>query len=287
MPRKGLYLLENNVEEESHYDYLQSLPENERFKLFRDIAGSDLFTAKQKLVLAKKYDVEGKVQLTDEYKESGGLPIKRVDAEISTEGMLHMLTTKSTVAETLNHVEQTFNQPEGWARQAKNKPLSNAERKKNIQRLKDKHKQNNIPLLQQLLDENFTTFKEIQEPETYGKQLGHLHSVIKLSERVDALEYEVEELRKFKEHQLLFNQVVVNEISAQREIVHNILEMGLPRYNSTPEEISELRMQISLIESEPDKITFLLSNGLNKKQVSTFLEIPLRTFMRKCKKYGI
>lgn len=275
------------MQEESYYDYLQSLPENERFKLFRDVAGSDLFTAKQKLVLAKNYDTQGKIQLTDEYKESGGLPIKRVDAEISTEGMLHMLTTKSTVAETLDHVEQTFNQPEGWAKQAKNKPLSNAERKRHMQHLKQKHQESNIPLLNHLLDENFTSFKEIQEPETYGKQLKHLHSVIKLSDRVDSLENEVEELRKFKEHQLLFNRAVVDEISTQREIVSTILEMGIPKYHSTPDEICELRKQISLIDSEPDKITYLLSNGLNKKQASTFLEIPLRTFMRKCKKYGI
>lgn len=274
-------------ETQSIYDIIESLPEKERFKLIRDLAGSDLLTAKQKMYIAKNYDVQAKVQITDEFKESGGMPSKRIDAEISTEGMIHMLTTKSSVDDTLSHVEQTFNQPEGWAKDAKNKPLSNAERKQHIQMLKRKHSESNIPLLTHLIQDNFTSFKEIQEPETYGKQLKHLHSVIKLSDRVDALESEVEELRKFKEHQILFNKAVVDEISSQREIVHSILELSLPKFSGTEEEISTLTKHLSLIETESDKISYLLTNGLTKKQTASMLDIPLRTFMRKCKKYGI
>ena len=276
--------------EEERLDILkqiEGLPEKDRLTLVKSISDGGLLNHKQQLYLSSKLSSDAKRQIVEKHKEEGKTLSKRIDAEISTEGMLHMLTNRSSVEEALTHVEQAFRQPVGWAKDAKNKPLTNAERKQHISLLKEKHKSSKIELLQHLLDEGFTSFKEIQEPETYGKQLNHLQTVIRISDRVDALEKEVSELKQFKEQQMMFNRVVVEEISTQRDIVHSMLEMTNPKFTNTPEEISTFRKHLSLLDSEEDKIKYLLNNGVNKKQSSMLLDIPLRTFMRKCKKYGI
>lgn len=257
-----------------------SLPSKEQGKLLKSILENENIDPKHKLFYAKLAQEQAAKGLKQQSKDAGKIPVKRIDPIMSTEGFIYMLENKSTPEDSLAYLNKKFNQPEGWDKKVKNRVLPDYERKANITHLKLKHSEDNITLLQRLLENQYTSFKEIQEPTTYNKQLKHLESVIKISDRVDNLEKEVSELREFKQQQMLFNSVLVNEISTQREIVDSMVEHINPKYKGTQEERMLLDAQLSLIPEVKDKITYLLNLNITKKDISIILGIPRRSLYR-------
>lgn len=278
--------MDNLSYEEIQY-YVLSLPIKEQGKLLKSISENENIEPTTKLYLSTYIQEQAKKGLKEKAKSEGKIPTKRIDPEMSTEGFIYMLENKSTPEASLAYLNKKFNQPEGWDKKVKNRVIPDVERKANILHLKLKHSKENLELLQKLLDNQYTTFKEIQEPDTYSKQLKHLEKVIKLSDRVDMLENtvttqgkELEALREFKKQQELFNSLVVDEISTQREIVASMVENVVPKYTGSEEERRLLEAQLSLIPETIDKVKYLLGLHLSKKDISGILGIPKRTLFR-------
>lgn len=272
--------------EEIQY-YALSLPPKEQGKLLKSISENENIEPTTKIYLAGHLQTQARKGFKEQAKAEGRIPTKRIDPEMSTEGFIYMLENKSTPEASLDYLRYRFNQPEEWVKKVKNREIPDNERRENILHLKLRHSEENITLLQKLLENKYTSFKEIQEPTTYNKQLKHLEKVIKLSDRVDALEdtvdkqgRELEELRAFKIQQELFNSLLVDEISTQREIVESIVDCVIPKYTGSDEERKLLDAQLSLIPETKDKIKYLLSLHISKKDISVILGIPKRTLFR-------
>lgn len=264
---------------------LLSLPEKEKLKAVRTMLQDENITPQKKMFLSKLASQEAAKGFKDVAYEEGKVPTKRIDPEMSTKGFKHMLETRSTTDETLSHVQQVYGQPEEWIKKVRNREIPVEQRRENIEHLKSEYSESNLPLLKHLLSESFVTFKQLQEPRTYSKQLQHLENIIKMSDQIDVLRDEVNELQIFKRQQLLFNQAVVHEIEHQKDIIDGIL-VSIPQL-SVKDRNEKLRLEISLIESEQDKLKYLMSHNLNKSEIATILGISRSTVKRRCKKYQI
>ena len=263
---------------------LLSLPEKDKTKLLKSLIQDENLSPQRKMYLSKLASQEAVKNLKQNVEDDGKIPTKRIDPEMSTEGFTHMLETRSTTDETITHVQQTFNQPDEWAIKVRNREIPVAQRKENINHLKSRHKESNIPLLKHLLEQDYTSFREIQEPRTYSKQLQHLENIIRMSDQIDDLRKEVDELNKFKERQYLFNQAVVYEIEHQKDIMDGIME-SLP-LNITERNI-KLTREISLLDTEQEKLKYLLARNLNKAEIANILGVSRSTVKRRCKKYKL
>lgn len=266
---------------------LLSLEPTQQTRIVKSLLENENINPTSKMFLSKFAQQQASRGLKEQAKAEGKIPTKRIDPEMSTEGFIYMLENKSTPEASLDYLRYRFNQPEEWVKKVKNREIPDNERRENILHLKLRHSEENITLLQKLLENKYTSFKEIQEPTTYNKQLKHLEKVIKLSDRVDALEdtvdkqgRELEELRAFKIQQELFNSLLVDEISTQREIVESIVDCVIPKYTGSDEERKLLDAQLSLIPETKDKIKYLLSLHISKKDISVILGIPKRTLFR-------
>jgi hypothetical protein len=260
------------------------------FKAVMEIAKHCGLEPAQLEYVSKYFKMCANTARVEKAKSEGKALTKRLDSDMLVEGLVYILENKTTPEETMEYIRQRYNQPDDWIGKVKNRPIPKQERTNAVRKLKEE----DIPLLDHLISDKRTTFKEISEPETWNKQLGEIRRTITLSDRVDKLEQENRELLLFKEQQIklneeqaLFNLAVVNEFENQKKLILSGLNLSPELLGVTEHEVLSLANNLSTLPTEQSRWKHILDQGYTKVFLSKLTGIPYATLKRKLKKYQI
>lgn len=243
----------------------------------------ELLEPNQLDVLSQEAQRKSRKKRRQSVKDSGRTPKKKITARECTENLVHMLKG-ATLEETIAFANE--GKPEGWFDSVKNDQLPNFVKREVVGNLRVGVKtDDNLALLKRMLENDYTSFREIQKLDTHNNQLQRVSRLITMSDRIDALEEEVNQLKSFKDNQLLFNQVVVSQIEYQHDRVVKLEDAVCVL--SKKDRLIEYEKRVNQISETKSKIEYLLSVDLSKKEISGMLNIPYRTLMRRMKEYNL
>lgn len=236
-------------------------------------------------VVAKEATRKARKKRIQAVKDSGRTPKKKITAQDCTANLVHMLNG-ATLEETIAFANE--GKPEGWFDSVKNDELPAFVRKDVVTNLKigvNSRGTDNLALLKHMLDNNYTSFGEIQKIDTHNNQLKQVSKLITMSDRISALEQQVDELKSFKDTQLMFNSLVVSQMEYQHDMVVRLEDSVSTLCKK--DRMIEYNKRVNQISNTRAKIEYLLSVDLSKKEISEMLDIPYRTLMRRLKEYNL
>lgn len=236
-------------------------------------------------VVAKEATRKARKKRRQKVKDSGKTPKKKITAQDCTANLVHMLNG-ATLEETIAFANE--GKPEGWFDSVKNDELPNFVRKEVVgdlrQRVNSKG-DDHLSLLKHMLENDYTSFNEIQKIDTHNNQLKQVSKLITMSDRISALEKQVDELRSFKDTQLMFNSLVVSQMEYQHDMVVRLEDSVSTLCKK--DRMIEYQKRVNQISNTKSQIEYLLSVDLSKKEISEMLDIPYRTLMRRLKEYNL
>lgn len=236
-------------------------------------------------VVAKEATRKARKKRIQAVKDSGRTPKKKITAQDCTANLVHILNG-ATLEETIAFANE--GKPEGWFDSVKNDELPAFVRKDVVTNLKigvNSIGTDNLALLKHMLDNNYTSFGEIQKIDTHNNQLKQVSKLITMSDRISALEQQVDELKSFKDTQLMFNSLVVSQMEYQHDMVVRLEDSVSTLCKK--DRMIEYNKRVNQISNTRAKIEYLLSVDLSKKEISEMLDIPYRTLMRRLKEYNL
>lgn len=234
-------------------------------------------------VLSQEAQKKSRKKRRQAVKDSGRIPKKKITARECTENLVHMLKG-ATLEETIAFANE--GKPEGWFDSVKNDQLPNFVRKEVVNNLRvGVRKDDNLALLKRMLDNDYTSFRELQKLDTHNNQLKRVSRLITMSDRISTLERENMELKQFRDNQLMFNSLVVSQIEYQHDRVIKLEDAVCVL--SKKDRLLEYEKRVNQISETKAKIEYLLSVDLSKREISDMLGIPYRTLMRRMKEYNL
>ena len=255
-------------------------------ELFKEsMSNLDQMQPNQLDVMAKEAQSKARKKRVQAVKDSGRTPKKKISAQECTANLVHMLNG-ATLEETIAFANE--GKPDGWFDSVKNDELPAFVRRDVVINLKTgvaSKDTDNLKLLKHMLDNNYTSFGEIQKIDTHNNQLKRVSKLITMSDRISALEKEVDELKSFKDNQLMFNSLVVSQIEYQHDRVSQLEDSVSTLCKK--DRMIEYQKRVGQISNTQSQIEYLLSVDLSKKEISQMLNIPYRTLMRRLKEYNL
>lgn len=252
-------------------------------EIFKEtISNLDQMEPKHLDVLSQEAQKKSRKKRRQAVKDSGRIPKKKITAQQCTDNLVHMLNG-ATLEETIAFANE--GKPEGWFDSVKNDELPSYVRKDVTTNLRQFSQQDNTNLLRNMLEKDYISFREIQKYDTHNNQLKQVSKLITMSDRIDLLEKEVNDLKSFKDNQLRFNSLVVSQIEYQHD---RFVELeGTVSTICKKDRMVEYAKRVNQIYNTKSQIEYLLSVDLSKKEISDMLGIPYRTLMRRIKEYNL
>ncbi len=241
----------------------------------------DTRTAKQILAEAAMLRQLAYRRMKKDKEQRGEEVYEAISTEISLDGMLRILKTKAPVKEVLEQVRLKFEKSKEWLESAKNRELFTEVRQDAVKLLEKQL--DDIDTLNEVITNGTTSFKEIRQQATFNNQLKHLYKAIMLSDRLNRLEERVSTLEKKEVMRDAIDYLVFHELMEQREIVES-LSAPTKQFEGTPKEIELLKVEVAYLDTEEERLKYLLDRDIPKVKISEILNMNYRTLMRRLEK---